>query len=307
MFFSDLDFLLRRSFQTSQNCIGTFRLSNHDSFVAILMSAPSESYQNGARREIARIKLLIKFINSPGQEFGFAYSSAEGGPMSSTVLVVFNVQGPFQNIAMTAVNRMMNYMCYRADQENAAAVADGQVWSSADCECSPLAHFNFMLIEATKEQVAVLTDKRAEMILWRSSDFDRSLRNTSRAARSSGDAGHRIFVLVPMKPDETVEDYGNLRAIAEDLIRTSVSAVERRKGLFGTEEGGGLKRRVVSPPQCANCSEDNSNLKLCSGCHQARYCSRECQVQHWPVHKLVCRKCSACGDGEKCSPAAMRK
>ena len=28
----------------------------------------------------------------------------------------------------------------------------------------------------------------------------------------------------------------------------------------------------------------------CSRCRVPRYCSRECQSQHWPQHKLVCKK-----------------
>jgi len=29
-------------------------------------------------------------------------------------------------------------------------------------------------------------------------------------------------------------------------------------------------------------------LKTCSGCNAIKYCSRECQKEHWSVHKQVC-------------------
>jgi hypothetical protein len=43
---------------------------------------------------------------------------------------------------------------------------------------------------------------------------------------------------------------------------------------------------------CANCGIDSAsaskNTKKCSSCHQAHYCSQECQKQHWVVHRVLC-------------------
>jgi len=33
-------------------------------------------------------------------------------------------------------------------------------------------------------------------------------------------------------------------------------------------------------------------MKKCSRCKLVRYCSAECQKNHWPKHKLVCVKVS---------------
>ncbi|CAN0558845.1 unnamed protein product, partial [Ectocarpus sp. 12 AP-2014] len=38
---------------------------------------------------------------------------------------------------------------------------------------------------------------------------------------------------------------------------------------------------------CSNCGKDGS-LRPCSRCHQVRYCSRDCQRQHWKDHKRDC-------------------
>lgn len=38
---------------------------------------------------------------------------------------------------------------------------------------------------------------------------------------------------------------------------------------------------------CAQCF--TAAIKKCSQCEQSFYCSRECQVQNWPIHKLICR------------------
>ena len=55
-------------------------------------------------------------------------------------------------------------------------------------------------------------------------------------------------------------------------------------------------------PACVNLegdSEAKNSLKMCSGC-KVGYCSRECQVAHWKVHKEVCEKL------QKQAPGASR-
>ncbi|KAG8216323.1 hypothetical protein J3R82DRAFT_6393 [Butyriboletus roseoflavus] len=40
---------------------------------------------------------------------------------------------------------------------------------------------------------------------------------------------------------------------------------------------------------CARCHRQDE-LKCCSGCRAAKYCSKECQMSDWTTHKAVCRK-----------------
>jgi hypothetical protein len=42
--------------------------------------------------------------------------------------------------------------------------------------------------------------------------------------------------------------------------------------------------------QCSNCflMGCRHTVRRCSGCHQIRYCSRECQEEHWEQHKAWC-------------------
>ena len=43
--------------------------------------------------------------------------------------------------------------------------------------------------------------------------------------------------------------------------------------------------------RCGQCGKIDENLKTCSACRTARYCSRECQAQNWKgVHKNECKE-----------------
>ena len=47
---------------------------------------------------------------------------------------------------------------------------------------------------------------------------------------------------------------------------------------------------------CANCGkgeESTGDLKACTACKLVKYCSRECQIAHRPLHKKACKKRSA--------------
>ena len=48
----------------------------------------------------------------------------------------------------------------------------------------------------------------------------------------------------------------------------------------------------MPPPFCLVCFESGpeGTCKWCEGCRSAWYCSRECQAENWPQHKVVCTK-----------------
>ena len=45
---------------------------------------------------------------------------------------------------------------------------------------------------------------------------------------------------------------------------------------------------------CANCGKgeagDKKSLKICAACNIVKYCSRDCQLEHWSQHKAACKK-----------------
>ena len=76
------------------------------------------------------------------------------------------------------------------------------------------------------------------------------------------------------------------------LMDTSVAALARNVDVVGPRC---LISRVVNgqlvQPICAQCCDldINKKFKMCSKCRLVLYCSRECQLDHWPEHKLVCK------------------
>ena len=55
--------------------------------------------------------------------------------------------------------------------------------------------------------------------------------------------------------------------------------------------------------ECAHCHDRLKVLKRCSNCGDVKYCSRQCQLKHWPDHRAACKKkgdtSSKKGEGKK--------
>jgi hypothetical protein len=40
---------------------------------------------------------------------------------------------------------------------------------------------------------------------------------------------------------------------------------------------------------CGECGKNRSDMKVCGGCREVRYCDKDCQRSHWAVHRKKCR------------------
>lgn len=68
-------------------------------------------------------------------------------------------------------------------------------------------------------------------------------------------------------------------------------------GLYIENTGTSIEGEKMSERTCTNCSKPQSELsnplKFCAKCHTQSYCSRDCQKEHWKVHKRTCGKVPA--------------
>ena len=66
-----------------------------------------------------------------------------------------------------------------------------------------------------------------------------------------------------------------------------VAAATKKKIAEEEEARSKAAREAVTNPPCAACGK--ASLETCTDCMATHYCSKACQVKHWPVHKLPCK------------------
>jgi len=50
-----------------------------------------------------------------------------------------------------------------------------------------------------------------------------------------------------------------------------------------------FQEMILMCPACGKTNSSDTNHLVCSRCHNIHYCSKECQVNHWPKHKITCK------------------
>jgi MYND finger len=61
--------------------------------------------------------------------------------------------------------------------------------------------------------------------------------------------------------------------------------------LAGTFTGTMADKVADAERTCANCEKIlHGKILSCSSCQQTSYCDRDCQKNHWPLHKIRCQK-----------------
>ena len=97
-----------------------------------------------------------------------------------------------------------------------------------------------------------------------------------------------------------------------DAARRRSDTTHRKKTPM--EQGSQGSQEQGSPKACAVCEKEAKfHCARCQGEVIARYCSRDCQRQHWPRHKSVCGTSDPCplcleraeDDGAHASPSGL--
>jgi len=64
---------------------------------------------------------------------------------------------------------------------------------------------------------------------------------------------------------------------------------------------GSSNKKKNKKNTCLCCLKEVERSQGCSRCGAARYCGRECQLKHWPVHKNSCQNSNSDDIDEKVS------
>ncbi|GFH61959.1 hypothetical protein CTEN210_18435 [Chaetoceros tenuissimus] len=95
-------------------------------------------------------------------------------------------------------------------------------------------------------------------------------------------------------PDKSSQSKMKTRA-ATKTAKPLKGDTNTNKGKSLSEEelrGQALQSRVCNNSLC----KETDNLRQCTGCHNAYYCSLACQQSDWVCHKLACGKKGTCND-----------
>lgn len=96
-----------------------------------------------------------------------------------------------------------------------------------------------------------------------------------------------------------------LRRLVAELPSAAATAAAPSQGGSGSLSGSGGAADGAAAPQptsaqpraCGSCgaatARGGGRLKICTGCDEARYCSRDCATRAWPAHKAACRAAQA--------------
>lgn len=102
--------------------------------------------------------------------------------------------------------------------------------------------------------------------------------------------------------NETLVYHDSITPEIEHRIRSDLTFVRAQEALDGhRKEEEALKQKAAAvpntkvipteletAPRCALCGKQNAVLQKCARCKSARYCSKDCQQQHWGAHKGFC-------------------
>ncbi len=124
----------------------------------------------------------------------------------------------------------------------------------------------------------------------------------SSEARMPADEAERLVALADADPKRVAEGEAyraRLRAAGNGGSRQTI---EDGEGAPITFRFNPLTNMAVVRV-CAVCGSAD-NVKSCAGCRNFSYCSRACQVRHWPTHKALCEEIQAsrAGRGEPNAP-----
>ena len=101
------------------------------------------------------------------------------------------------------------------------------------------------------------------------------------------------FGVLSLKIDEifkSIEEKEFLKAAkkSKKLSRTATERILSKQSGFIPSSASSTSSLSSAPKALCICGNMNAEM-MCSGCESQAYCTRECQLKHWKVHKQDCK------------------
>jgi hypothetical protein len=100
-------------------------------------------------------------------------------------------------------------------------------------------------------------------------------------------------------PDNFIPEIRDWHHIEQYAVRAAISPTfpvplaDKLVSMDDMQRESPIRSEEKSGSECWNCGKskiDEGDMRVCSGCHEAKYCSRPCQRAHLKQHKKVCGK-----------------
>ncbi|KAI7840036.1 hypothetical protein COHA_006242 [Chlorella ohadii] len=89
-------------------------------------------------------------------------------------------------------------------------------------------------------------------------------------------------------PSQVSASYKQTLRQQEEYLAETLS-LQPGRDLLDVDDEEFVPMTITSAPRCWGCGRHSSTLRKCSACHEAAYCSHECQRQHWRAeHRSSC-------------------
>ena len=99
--------------------------------------------------------------------------------------------------------------------------------------------------------------------------------------------------------DSDDEEDDDNKVSCSNIMNDDVVVVNEERDINNSNTDDNLINEPTSKNICLCCLQVVQGHSRCSKCRTALYCTRDCQVKHWPVHKNICMNSNSSDSDKK--------